>query len=70
MTPVSNTFQNYDARAMIGALLNDHESVIHRLCKDLEMCANEHGDEGTKNFLTGLMRRHEKTACMLRACLR
>ena len=38
--------------------------------KDLETCLNEHGDEGTTDFLTGLMQSHEKTAWMLRAYLR
>ena len=62
--------KHYDARGMTTALLNDHEALIRSLRKDLETCSNEHGDEGTTDFLTGLMQSHEKTAWMLRAYLR
>lgn len=62
--------KSYDARGMIGALLADHEAVIRSLRKDLETCSKEHGDEGTMDFLTGLMQEHEKTAWMLRAYVR
>ena len=62
--------KNYDARGMIAALLNDHEALIRSLREDLETCSSEHGDEGTTDFLTGLMQAHEKTAWMLRAYLR
>jgi len=60
----------YDARGMIAALLADHESLIRNLRQDLRTCADEHGDEGTMDFLTGIMQAHEKTAWMLRAYLR
>ena len=62
--------KQYDARGMIQALLADHETLIRSLRKDLEMSSNEHGDEGTTDFLTGLMQAHEKTAWMLRAYVR
>ena len=54
---------------MLSALLADHESVIRSLRKDLET-ADDLGDAGTNDFLTGLMERHEKFAWMLRAYLR
>jgi starvation-inducible DNA-binding protein len=60
----------YDARGMIAALLADHEALVRNLREDLRVCADEHGDEGTMDFLTGLMQTHEKTAWMLRAYLR
>jgi starvation-inducible DNA-binding protein len=62
--------RNYDAREMIAALLADHETLIRCLREDLETCSKEHGDEGTMDFLTGLMQGHEKIAWMLRAYLR
>jgi starvation-inducible DNA-binding protein len=62
--------EHYDARGMITALLADHESLIRNLRQDLQTCSNEHGDEGTMDFLTGLMQAHEKMAWMLRAYLR
>ncbi len=57
------------ARAMLAALLADHQAVIKSLRADLETCATKHGDAGTSDFLTGLMERHEKMAWMLRAFL-
>jgi starvation-inducible DNA-binding protein len=54
---------------MAGLLLHDHEMLIRQLRKDLDLCAGEHGDAGTADFLTGLMESHEKMAWMLRAIL-
>jgi len=62
--------RRYDARGMITALLADHETVIRNLRNDLQVCSNEHKDEGTTDFLTGLMQAHEKMAWMLRVYLR
>jgi starvation-inducible DNA-binding protein len=58
-----------DAAGMVAALLEDHESVIQALRRDLALVAERHGDVGTNDFLTGLMERHEKMAWMLRAHL-
>jgi starvation-inducible DNA-binding protein len=57
------------AREMIESLLADHEGVIQTLRRDLETVAEQHGDAGTQDFLTGLMEQHEKMAWMLRAFL-
>jgi starvation-inducible DNA-binding protein len=54
---------------MIAALLSDHETVIRALREDVERCSDEYGDQGTSDFLCGLMQRHEKMAWMLRAFL-
>lgn len=61
--------RNPDASGMIAALLADHEAIIRALRKDLET-ADELGDAGTNDFLTGLMEQHEKFAWMLRSYLR
>jgi starvation-inducible DNA-binding protein len=55
--------------AMIAALLEDHETLVQALRRDLKMCAEEYEDQGTSDFLTGLMEHHEKMAWMLRAFL-
>lgn len=55
------------AQAMIESLLNDHETVIRELRKDLDACSAKYKDMGTSDFLTGLMEEHEKIAWMLRA---
>lgn len=65
-----DTGRRYDARGMIAAPLADHEAIIQSLRRDLQTCSNEHGDEGTIDFLTDLMRTHDKMAWMLRVYLR
>jgi starvation-inducible DNA-binding protein len=56
-----------EAIAMAAELAADHESIIRRLRNDVETCAKKYRDEGTANFLTDLMERHEKMAWMLRS---
>jgi starvation-inducible DNA-binding protein len=58
-----------DARGMLAALLDDHETLIRQLRGDLAAALDKHGDVGTSDFLTGLMEKHEKMAWMLRAFL-
>lgn len=57
-------------KAMLSALLSDHEAIIRTLREDAAACDDKHGDAGTGDFLVGLMEEHEKTAWMLRAHLR
>ena len=59
-----------DAKGMIGALLNDHESIAQHLRQDLAAVEEKSGDVGTADFLTNLMQRHEKMAWMLRSYLK
>jgi starvation-inducible DNA-binding protein len=59
-----------DAPTMLENLLADHESVIKNLRKDVELTAEEYRDDGTSDFLTGLMEQHEKMAWMIRSFLR
>lgn len=58
-----------NAQAMLADLLADHEAVIRSLREDLRACAEQYGDMGTSDFLTGLMEKHEKMAWMLRSFL-
>lgn len=53
---------------MIHHLVVDHEALVRHLRADLKRCA-ELGDDGTADFLTGLMEDHEKDAWLLRAHL-
>lgn len=57
-----------DSKAFLGALLADHEAIIRSLREDAPRVAKL-GDDGTNDFLVGLMEEHEKTAWMLRASL-
>lgn len=56
------------AKVMIESLLAAHETVIQQLRKDVAI-VGDLNDEGTTDFLTGLMEEHEKMAWMLRAHL-
>lgn len=59
-----------DSTGFVTALLADHESIIENLRAHINHFANELGDAGTSDFITGLMEKHEKMAWMLRAQLR
>lgn len=54
---------------MVSRLVADHEQIIRNLRKHIDACSEQHGDEGTADFLTGLMEAHEKMAWMLRSFL-
>jgi len=43
---------------MIDELLNDHETIIIHLRKDIEDCPEKNKDAGTVDFLTGIMEKH------------
>jgi len=57
-----------DANDMLAAVLADHEALVRHLRSAVTTC-EKLGDDGTADFLTGLMEAHEKTAWMLRATL-
>lgn len=58
-----------DSAGFIKELLGDHESIITRLRESVNHFANDLGDAGTSDFITGLMETHEKMAWMLRSHL-
>ena len=51
---------------MLKELLNDHETVIKALRKNIDECTEKYKDAGTADFLTGLMEKHETIAWTLR----
>jgi starvation-inducible DNA-binding protein len=51
-------------------LLIDHETIIFFLRENINLLANEYGDLGTSDFITGLLQEHEKTAWILRSHLK
>ena len=64
------TEQNHDfsnQKKIIQSLLDDHETIIRILRKDIVSTAGKFKDLGTSDFVTGLMEKHEKMAWMLRA---
>jgi starvation-inducible DNA-binding protein len=56
------------ADAMILAMLDGHEGLVRMLRIDIEVI-DDLDDEGTTDFLTGLMEAHEKRAWLLRSHL-
>lgn len=56
-----------NATKMVSYLLEDHQKVVRNLREQVEQCSKEFKDDGTADFLTGLMEQHEQTAWMLRS---
>lgn len=52
---------------MVANLVDDHEQIIRTLREHIDRCSDEFHDEGTADFLTGLMEGHEEMAWMLRS---
>ena len=52
---------------MIQSLLNDHETIIRMIRNDIVPISNKYKDLGTADFVTGLMKQHEKISWMLRS---
>jgi starvation-inducible DNA-binding protein len=57
------------AKKMLKSLLDDHETIIQILRKDIATTNDKLNDAGTADFLTGLLEQHEKMAWMIRAYL-
>ncbi len=58
-----------NASVMIGNILEDHEAVVRYMRQEIEAEEGCKLDIGTVDFLTTLIRDHEKMAWMLRATL-
>ncbi|MBD2243333.1 Dps family protein [Nostoc sp. FACHB-888] len=55
------------ATGMVANLVNDHEQVIRNLRDHVDQSGDQFHDQGTADFLTGLMEQHEEMAWMLRS---
>ncbi|MBD1910107.1 MULTISPECIES: Dps family protein [unclassified Leptolyngbya] len=55
------------ASGMVQNLVEDHELIIRTMRENIDQCSDEFHDEGTADFLTGLMEQHEEMAWMLRS---
>src|SRR5688572_2518300 len=60
------TNKHLTAIEMTKELLANHEQAIRELREGIKKCDEEYDDIGTADFLTDLIRGHEKTAWMLR----
>ena len=52
---------------MVENLVEDHETIIRNLREHIDQCSEKFHDEGTADFLTGMMEQHEEMAWMLRS---
>src|ERR1700709_1414789 len=59
-----------DSLGFIKELLADHESIIEFIRGNISPFADDYKDQGTSDYITGLMEEHEKMAWMLRSHLR
>ena len=56
-----------NATQMVQRLIIDHEQIIRNLRTHIDSCSQDFHDEGTADFLTGIMEQHEEMAWMLRS---
>ena len=63
------TMEKNDSTGFIKDLLEDHESIITYLRENINNFADKWHDQGSSDFITGLMETHEKFAWMLRSHL-
>ena len=54
-----------DSLGFIKELVMDHENIIIFIREKINLFANDYGDAGTSDYITGLMEDHEKMAWML-----
>ena len=64
------TESSNDSLGFIRELVEDHDSIIQFIRGNINPFANEYGDAGTSDFVTGLMETHEKMVWFLRSHLK
>jgi starvation-inducible DNA-binding protein len=68
VTRLSEDAHNFsDSRKIIQTLLEDHEAIIGSIRKEIGLVGDKYKDLGTADFITGILKEHEKMAWMLRA---
>ena len=59
-----------DQKTQLQNLLEDHESLIRHLRKNIDDFGDKYKDAGTADFVTGIMKEHEKFAWFIRSYLK
>ncbi|MBG9378636.1 DNA starvation/stationary phase protection protein [Panacibacter sp. DH6] len=59
-----------DQNKQLKSLLDDHETMVRQLRKDVDLMQEKYKDAGNADFLTGLMEKHEKWAWFIRSYLK
>lgn len=70
LTQLTEPEYTNDQPKQIKNLVEDHETIIRSLRTLITEFADKHKDLGTSDFVTGLLRQHEKMAWMLRSYLK
>lgn len=55
------------ATEMVSRLAINYEQIIRNLRGHIDQCSDKYKEEGTADFLTGLMEEYEEAAWMLRS---
>ena len=58
-----------NTRKMIQNLLDDHDTIIRMCRNDINTLNDKYKDAGNSDFVTGIMKGHEKMASKLRSYL-
>jgi starvation-inducible DNA-binding protein len=59
-----------DQKQQLKNLLDDHESIIINIRKEIQRVNEKYEDQGTADFITGIMEQHEKMAWFIRSYLK
>lgn len=57
-------------KTQLQNLLNDHETIVRNLRHKVDLFTNDYNDAGNADYLTGLMKEHEKMAWFVRNYLK
>jgi len=55
------------SETMLAELVSDHDAIIRKTRKLIDEFEEKYDDAGSSDFITGIMKQHEKMAWMLRA---
>lgn len=70
LTDLQEPSSTTDQQEQVRNLLDDHETLVRYLRKQVDVLTETYKDAGTADFLTGLMEKHEKWAWMLRSYIK
>ena len=70
LTNLEEEAYSNDQNTQLKSLLDDHETMVRQLRKDIDMVQDKFKAAGVADFLTGLMEKHEKWAWFIRSYLK
>ncbi len=70
LTSLTEPEYSNNQKQQLENLLSDHETMVQALRRDIKNFSDEYKDDGNTDFLTGLMKQHEKWAWFVRSYLK